>query len=72
MKNQPKCVKEVGLTTIFKIIHSYESFLFAYTAKMLKRQDLIHPVPGNTEQWEALLYVLRSDAEINEYSLVQS
>lgn len=44
----------------------------AYTAKMLKRQDLIYPVPGNTEQWEALLYVLRSVAEISENSLLQS
>lgn len=71
MRNQPKCVKEVGCTTFFKTICSYESFSFAYTAEMLKRQDL-NPVPGNTEQWEALSYVLRNVAEINEYSLIQS
>lgn len=71
MRNPPECVKEVGFATFVETICSYEPFLFAYTAEMLKRQDL-NPVPGNTEQWEALLYVLRSAAEINEYSLIQS
>lgn len=64
-------MKEVEFTTFFKTICSYGSFLFAYTAEMLKRQDL-NPVPGNTEQWETLLYVLGNVAEINEYSLIQS
>lgn len=78
VRNQPKCVKEVGLPTIFKTIHSSESFFLltqqrCWKDRILFIQFLESRKSSRTEKSSGKHYCMFLEVLLkSEYSLVQS